>query len=76
MGGRFVRAGNPWIEQEPGARGSLQPRYWVDSEAVPDDLGALSGGERRILLIPASIGGDSPVELGEAINGWTTRMWR
>jgi hypothetical protein len=48
--GRFAAPGNPWI----------QPRehigYWVDLEAIPDNIGELSSGERAYLLITASIG--------------------
>ncbi len=50
FGGRFAAPGNPWI----------QPRehigHWADLEAIPGNIGALSGGERAYLLITASIG--------------------
>ena len=50
FGGRFAAPGNPWI----------QPRdhvgHWVDFEAIPENIGALSSGERAYLLIAASIG--------------------
>jgi len=48
--GRFAAPGQPWI----------QPREhigrWADLEAISDNIGALSNGERAYLLITASIG--------------------
>lgn len=38
MGGRFARPENRWIIKEAGTRGSLEPRYWVDFEAIPDHI--------------------------------------
>jgi len=48
--GRFARTGYPWIH--PGEDGG----FWIDLAAIPDNIGAYSGGERRFLLIAASIG--------------------
>ena len=48
--GRFAQTGYPWIHQGEGGG------YWIDLAAIPDNIGAYSGGERRFLLIAASIG--------------------
>lgn len=63
--GRFARAGSPWIEtsQEYG-------NSWINFEAIPDTVGGVSGGERRFLLIAASIADVGvSVELGDVIPG-------
>ncbi len=43
--GRFAAADNPWI----------QPRehvgHWVDVDAIPGNIGALTSGERAYLLV-------------------------
>lgn len=43
-------AGNPWIQ--PNDHGG----HWIDLEAIPSHIGALSSGERAYLQITASIG--------------------
>lgn len=48
--GRFAEVGNPWIE--PNDHGG----FWVNMEAIPGNVGALSSGERAYMLIAASIG--------------------
>lgn len=61
--GRFAQPGNRWIETD-----NSQP--WVDFEAIEDNLGGLSGGERRFLLLAASLGdGGVDVQLGDVIPG-------
>jgi hypothetical protein len=61
--GRFARPGNRWIETDNG-------RPWIDFEAIEDNLGGLSGGERRFLLLAASLGdGGVDVQLGDIIPG-------
>lgn len=62
FGGRFANTGEPWIHVEDG-----QP--WIDFEAIPENVGPLSGGERRMLLLIASIGGGTPVDLSEVLPG-------
>ena len=37
--GRFAAAGNPWIE--PNGHGG----YWVNLNAIPGNIGALSSGD-------------------------------
>lgn len=60
--GRFAEPGWPWMMID-------DDRPWIDFEAVPDGLGGLSGGEKRVLLIAASIGGGAPVSLADVIPG-------
>ena len=49
--GRFVELGNPWIQSFDGGGG-----YYIDFAEIADNMGALSGGEQRLLRIAASIG--------------------
>ena len=61
--GRFATTGQPWIK--PTDHG-----YWIDFDAIPDHLGAVSGGEQRLLRIAASIGSSDPlINLGDEITG-------
>ena len=61
--GRFARLGNPWIEGDP-------TDCWVNFPAIPDHIGALSGGEQRLLMIAASLGSDNePVDLSHSVSG-------
>lgn len=62
-GGRFAAAGNPWIKTDNG-------RLWLDSDAIDEEsMGALSGGEKRLLRIVASLAGGTPVSLGDNLPG-------
>lgn len=61
--GRFARMGNPWIEG-----GAID--CWVNFSAIPDHIGALSGGEQHFLMIAASLGADNePVDLSHSVSG-------
>lgn len=62
FGGRFARAGNPWVRSDPDGQ------TWIEWECIPDSIGALSGGEQRLLRITASIGGGVLVDLGGALS--------
>ena len=58
-GGRFASPCYPWIQpcDQPGW-------WWLNHVAITDDnLGALSGGEQRILRIVASLAAGQPVNL-------------
>jgi hypothetical protein len=57
--GRFSLPGNPWIRDEDG-------RYWLDVTAIEPNVGALSGGERRLLLIVADL---VDGQLGDLVSG-------
>lgn len=62
-GGRFARESWPWIEQR-------EDRFVLDVEQITEDsIGVLSGGERRILRIVASLAGGSPTNLYEDVAG-------
>lgn len=63
-GGRFARPGNPWVRAD---RGGVT---WIDWRAINEEnLGALSGGERRMLLAAGSLGSGGPVDLGDVATG-------
>lgn len=51
----------------------VQPtrQHWIDFESIPDHLGALSGGEQRLLRIAASIGSSyaPAINLGDEVSG-------
>lgn len=58
--GRLAQAGNPWIQIHDGTRASVN---WAAAEAGP-----LSGGERRLLALAASIAGERDVNIGESVS--------
>jgi len=63
FGGRFAEPGCPWVH--PTNSG-----HWVDFDAIPALMGALTGGEQRFLRIAASLSGsDTEVNLGDALAG-------
>lgn len=62
FGGRFASPGYPWVLVEEG-------RPWIDFEAIADNVGALSGGERSMLLLIASLGGGERVDLSDNLPG-------
>ena len=65
-GGVFAKAGNPWILTEEGEN----QKSWIDFEQIPNHIDGLSGGERRLLMLAASIADVGvSVELGDAVNG-------
>lgn len=59
--GRFAALGNPWVQ-----RGD-DDGICVDFNAIPGQVGGLSSGERALLLIAASIGGSTQVNLGDGV---------
>jgi hypothetical protein len=65
LGGRFVAPGQPWV------RGDADSGWWLDAEAVADAAasGALSGGERRVLAVVASLLGSAVVRLDDVLTG-------
>lgn len=63
FGGKFASPDQPWIH--PTDNG-----YWIDFAGIPGHIGALSGGEQRLLRIVASIGSsDTSVNLSDDISG-------
>jgi hypothetical protein len=63
FGGRFAQPGRPWVNTED------PESPWIDFDAIPDNIGGFSGGEKRFLLIAASLGGGTPVALSDALPG-------
>jgi len=62
----WIRPDVPWLELDP--RDAERP--WIDFEAIPDDIGAYSGGEQRVLRLAASIASDDVmVNLSDAVSG-------
>lgn len=60
--GRFRQLGYPWIH--------VDPRPWIDFNAITEaNTGVYSGGERRLLAIAASLGGNRTVTLSEVLSG-------
>lgn len=53
----------PWVRRDDGT-------CWFDPDIAAAECGALSGGERRLLAIAASLASSAhPVDLGDAITG-------
>ncbi|UKA56753.1 hypothetical protein LFT45_23040 (plasmid) [Arthrobacter sp. FW305-BF8] len=69
FGGKFAAPGNPWVHTSAEPQGPGQVSAWIDFAAIPDETGALSGGERRFLLLAASLAEDIPVVLGDLVPG-------
>jgi hypothetical protein len=63
-GGRLLSGS--WVEYGPD-----RDRCWFNVERVGEDAGCLSGGERRLLLVAASLADPdgAPVALGDALSG-------
>lgn len=62
--GRFTSTSWEWVRRDD------EGRVWVDAEAItPETTGALSGGERRVLAVVASLLGGAPVDLAEELPG-------
>jgi hypothetical protein len=64
-GGRFAQPGHPWIMTDPG-----EGWCWLEPDQLtgPATTG-LSGGERRLLAIVASLAGGRPVDLSDTLTG-------
>lgn len=69
FGGKFAAPGNPWVYTSSEPQGTGQVSAWIDFEAIPEEAGVLSGGERRFLLLAASLAEDVPVVLGDLVPG-------
>ncbi|MFF2347684.1 ABC transporter ATP-binding protein [Pseudarthrobacter sp. NPDC058119] len=69
FGGKFAAPGNPWVHTSTEPEGPNQVRAWIDFAAVPEEVGPLSGGERRFLMLAASLAEDVPVVLGDLVSG-------
>lgn len=71
--GRFVAEGEPWIvAPREERRGNMRSGYWLDVDQLTAEATAaavLSGGERRVLSVAASLAGGSPIDLADAVSG-------
>lgn len=61
--GRFGHPSRPWIVTESDGH------MWVDADALQDDTGAMSGGERRILVMVAARIDEGPVDVVDVVTG-------
>lgn len=69
FGGKLAAPGNPWVHTSTEPEGPNQVRAWIDFAAIPEEVGPLSGGERRFLMLAASLAEDVPVVLGDLVSG-------
>ena len=67
--GKFATPRNPWVHTSNTPEGPQQVSAWIDFASIPDEAGPLSGGERRFLLLAASLAEDVPVVLGDLVSG-------
>jgi hypothetical protein len=63
-GGRLVEAGQPWIGTDDSRWVWLEP-YQLTGRATA----GLSGGERRLLAVVASLAGGRPIDLSDILTG-------
>jgi hypothetical protein len=64
--GRYAAPGRPWIRTDEHTG-----KPWFDFEAIRESIRSASGGERRVLLLAASLAANVPVVLGDVIPDWT-----
>ena len=69
FGGKFAAPGNPWVHTSTEPEGPNQVSAWINFAAIPEEVGPLSGGERRFLMLAASLAEDVPVVLGDLVSG-------
>ena len=71
VGGRYAAVGNPWVHASGRAPEGFSEGAWINFEALGEHAtnGAYSGGERRFLLLAASLAEDVPVVLSEVVPG-------
>ena len=69
FGGKFAAPGNPWVHTSTEPQGPGQVSAWIDFASIPEEAGPLSGGERRFLMLAASLAEDVPVVLGDVVPG-------
>ena len=66
----FAQKWRPWVRSDELAR-----RPWIAFDEIPELIGGMSGGETRLLSIAASLGGTTPIILGDDVagldRGWT-----
>ncbi|MGX1163471.1 hypothetical protein FBY31_4406 [Arthrobacter sp. SLBN-100] len=55
FGGRFAEVGNPWVHAATTSEEGYREHAWIDFAAIQEEAGPLSGGERRFLMLAASL---------------------
>jgi len=75
----FARPGNPWVRREPSG-GTAPDDIWIDFAEIPEHVGSLSSGERRVLMFAASLSdvvGAPEVKIGDLVSvdpNWLTLL--
>lgn len=71
FGGRYAAVGNPWVHASGTSTEGYTENAWIDFEALGEHAnnGPYSGGERRFLLLAASLAEEVPVVLSEVVPG-------
>ena len=54
FGGRFASAGQPWVRHRPAG-------FWLDTDALAEHTGALSGGEQRVVAVVRTLASGEPL---------------
>ena len=60
----FAQSWRPWVRWDES---SLS--YWIAFAVIPELIGGMSGGEKRILMIASSLAADTPIVLNDEIPG-------
>jgi hypothetical protein len=60
----FAQAWRPWVHYD-----EQRQRPWIAFDEIPDLIGTMSGGEKRLLSIAASLGGTTSIVLGDEVAG-------
>lgn len=66
----FARPGSPWVQRTPSG-GTAPDDIWIDFAQIPEHVGPMSSGERRLLLFAASLSDvhDAPeVRIGDLVS--------
>lgn len=65
----FAQEWRPWVFYDELAR-----RPWINFDEIPELIGGMSGGEQRLMRIAASLGGTTPIVLGDEVVGLDRRL--
>lgn len=60
----FAQEGRPWVRYD-----QQHQRPWIAFDEIPDLIGVMSGGEKRLLSIAASLGGSASIVLADEVAG-------
>lgn len=62
FGGRFADPGLPWVRLDGDVT-------WLDPDSLRDHAAVLSGGERRLLFVVASLLDEGPLDIVDVVTG-------